>query len=262
MEYIDGDLLDSYIEVNTPEREYGERTVANVFSQLLRAVSHCHSSNVIHRDINPTNIMLTKNNDIRLIDFGFATQQHSINTAKYVGDPNYTAPEVFEGRTTTASDMWSLGVVLYQMVSGHLPFKQKSKALTIKDIMANEWLWRSPEFDNISKYCKDLIKKLLQKNPKQRITAEKAMNHKWFRYLLADDQQKVDDNVLGRLTTFKGQSTLKRAGLDMLVGMISQDEIKDLKAQFEAIDKKGDGTIEIAELKPLLKKQGLRMDEK
>ena len=110
--------------------------------------------------------MLTKNNDIRLIDFGFATQQHSINTAKYVGDPNYTAPEVFEGRTTTASDMWSLGVVLYQMVSGHLPFKQKSKALTIKDIMANEWLWRSPEFDNISKYCKDLIKKLLQKNPK------------------------------------------------------------------------------------------------
>ena len=66
--------------------------------------------------------MITEKDDIRLIDFGFATQETEQKIKKYVGDPSYTAPEVFEGYTTTASDMWSLGVVLYQMMSGHLPF--------------------------------------------------------------------------------------------------------------------------------------------
>lgn len=67
--------------------------------------------------------------------------------------------------------------------------------------------------------------------------------------------------MLTRLTNFKGESTLKRAGLDMLVGMISQDEIRDLKAQFIAMDKGGDGTIEVAELAPILKKSGLKMKD-
>ena len=67
--------------------------------------------------------------------------------------------------------------------------------------------------------------------------------------------------MLTRLTNFKGESTLKRAGLDMLVGMISQDEISDLKAQFIAMDKGGDGTIDVNELAPILKKSGLKMKE-
>ena len=67
--------------------------------------------------------MITEKDDIRLIDFGFATQDNEQKIKKYVGDPSYVAPEVFEGLTTTASDMWSLGVVLYQMMSGHLPFQ-------------------------------------------------------------------------------------------------------------------------------------------
>ena len=67
--------------------------------------------------------------------------------------------------------------------------------------------------------------------------------------------------MLTRLTNFKGESTLKRAGLDMLVGMISQDEISDLKAQFIAMDRGGDGTIDVTELGPILKKAGLKMKE-
>ena len=151
MEYIDGDTLDSFIEVNTKERKYGERTVANILRKLLKAVNHCHGVNVVHRDINPSNIMLRKNNDVCLIDFGLSTNQSDkSNVKQFVGDPNYTAPEVFEGKASTMSDMWSLGVVLYQMISGHQPFEQKTKALIIKDIMAGDWHWRSPEFDNVS----------------------------------------------------------------------------------------------------------------
>ena len=175
MEYLDGYLLKDLIEKNTKDRSYGERTVANIILKLLKALAHCHTHKIIHRDINPTNIMITENEDsISLIDFGLCSKESQKSTSKVESDPSYTAPEVFEGKTTTQSDMWSLGVVLYQMISGYLPFDQKSLALTIKDIMANDWHWRSPEFDHVSKECKDLIKRLLTKNPSKRLTAAKA----------------------------------------------------------------------------------------
>ena len=67
--------------------------------------------------------------------------------------------------------MWSLGVVLYYVISGYLPFEEATQALTKEKIMNNEYEWRSPEFDNVSDECKDLISKLLTKNPKNRLTA-------------------------------------------------------------------------------------------
>ena len=76
-----------------------------------------------------------------------------------------------------------------------------------------------------------------------------------------DNNDQVNRGLVTRLTNFKGESILKRAGLDMLVGMISQDDISDLKAQFEAMDKGGDGTIEAAELAPILKKSGIKMKD-
>ena len=106
-----------------------------------------------------------------------------------------------------------------------------------------------------------MITKLLRRNPHSRITAQKALKHKWFKYVFDDNNDQVNRGMLTRLTNFKGESTLKRAGLDMLVGMISQDEIRDLKAQFIAMDKGGDGTIEVGELAPILKKSGLKMKD-
>ena len=70
--------------------------------------------------------------------------------------------------------------------------------------MANDWHWRSPEFDNVSKECKDLIKKLLVKSPKKRYTADKALKHKWFRYAKDPNNHVLDDKVLNRLVTYKG----------------------------------------------------------
>ena len=100
MRYVDGVNLESKIEVNTQERVYGERTAATYMEQILKAVSHIHTHNLIHRDLNPRNIMITKDNDVRIIDFSQSANQNDKKVAKFAGEIHYTAPEVFEGRTT------------------------------------------------------------------------------------------------------------------------------------------------------------------
>ena len=90
--------------------------------QILKAVSHIHTHNLIHRDLNPRNIMITKDNDVRIIDFSQSANQNDKKVAKFAGEIHYTAPEVFEGKTTVQSDIWSVGVILYYVISGHLPF--------------------------------------------------------------------------------------------------------------------------------------------
>ena len=76
MEYVDGYLLEESIELNTKNRSYGEESVANVILKLLKALAHCHAHKIIHRDINPTNIMITESDDsIRLIDFGLCSKE-------------------------------------------------------------------------------------------------------------------------------------------------------------------------------------------
>ena len=123
MEHIDGRSLDTYIELNSHQRMYGERTVAEIMLKLLKALNDCHQLGIAHREINPRNIIITEDEDVRLINFGLEPRVAGSKPACVLAkDPYYRAPEVFEGTQSTASDLWSLGVVLYQMVSGHQPF--------------------------------------------------------------------------------------------------------------------------------------------
>jgi calcium-dependent protein kinase len=92
--------------------------------QLLSAVNHCHANGVIHRDIKPENIMLTKNNQVRLIDFGLSKiSAKNKKQSEIAGTPYYMAPEVLDGNYNEKADIWSLGVLLYVLVSGYLPFQ-------------------------------------------------------------------------------------------------------------------------------------------
>lgn len=121
MEYVSGQQL--FDKITQQENQtFGEREAADYMEKLFQAINHCHAQGVIHRDIKPENIMITDQGSVRLIDFGLSRASKTKNLTDMAGTPYYMAPEVLQGSYQAQADIWSLGVLLYTLVSGYLPF--------------------------------------------------------------------------------------------------------------------------------------------
>ena len=106
--------------------------------------------------------MITESETLKLIDFGLSKTSKNSNLHQVAGTPFYMAPEVVEGHAYgTKADMWSIGVLLYIMMSGYLPFNGKTTEAVFEKIKAGKFNFDHPEFNSVSKECKDLIEKLL-----------------------------------------------------------------------------------------------------
>eukprot|EP01017_Pseudomicrothorax_dubius_P028294 TRINITY_DN3354_c0_g1_i3.p1 TRINITY_DN3354_c0_g1~~TRINITY_DN3354_c0_g1_i3.p1 ORF type:complete len:208 (+),score=50.97 TRINITY_DN3354_c0_g1_i3:64-624(+) len=160
-----------------------------VMSQLFEAFVYLQSMCVIHRDIKAENIMVTlaEGKDeivsVKIIDFGFATI-HRPDEALYetCGTPNYIAPEVLLNVGYTHKvDNFSLGVILYYMIRGKLPFNGITMDIVLRNTLVCEYNMVDMHWANISKEAKDLINKLLKADPAERIELEEAHAHEWIK---------------------------------------------------------------------------------
>jgi len=136
-------------------------------------VAYCHKLNIIHRDIKHQNLLLNKNRCIKLIDFGLSNFRVKGKLGStFCGTPAYAAPEMLLGNKYEGPevDIWSLGVVLYRLITNNLPFKN------VSDILSGHFT----DPDNISEECKNLIKQMLKVDSKKRITISNIMKHPWF----------------------------------------------------------------------------------
>ena len=177
MEFCEnGNLLDF---VNNNGR-LSETQARRYFSQLLSALEYLHNVKfVAHRDLKAENVLLDRYNNIRLIDFGlsniFTEENPQLSTA--CGSPAYASPEMICGKKyTKAADIWSAGVLLYAMVCGELPFDDGNVQRLLQKIAHTEPTY--PPF--LSQQLYDLLTKLMNKKPEQRITLEKIKEHPWF----------------------------------------------------------------------------------
>ncbi|XP_055975203.1 serine/threonine-protein kinase SIK1 [Sorex fumeus] len=149
------------------------------FWQILSAVEYCHSHHIVHRDLKTENLLLDGNLDIKLADFGFGNfYKPGEPLSTWCGSPPYAAPEVFEGREYEGPqlDVWSLGVVLYVLVCGSLPFDGPSLPALRQRVL--EGRFRIPFF--MSQDCENLIRRMLVVDPAKRITIAHIRQHRWM----------------------------------------------------------------------------------
>lgn len=206
---------------------------------LFQAINHCHAQGIIHRDIKSENIMITDSGSVRLIDFGLSKASKR-NLKTIAGTPYYMAPEVLDGDYGQKADIWSLGVLLYTLVSGYLPFQGPS-AEVFRKIRDGQFHFNHIEFKEVSSECQDLIRKLLVVNVKKRLTGHQALKHPWFKMAEAQAAKNgsaekkmsvadpISDEVVQRLKQFKGVSLFKKAAMNLLVKTASEDEVRTLR---------------------------------
>ncbi|KAK8913560.1 CBL-interacting protein kinase 24 [Platanthera zijinensis] len=177
LEFIKGgQLFDKIVhQGKLPENE-----TKQYFQQLIDAVDYCHSKGVFHRDLKPENLLLDSLGNLKVSDFGLSTlsQQGAGLLHTTCGTPNYVAPEVLshQGYDGSASDVWSCGVILYVLMAGYLPFDETDLPTLYRKINAAEFSF-PPWF---SSGAKSLICKILDPNPKTRVSIDDVQNDVWF----------------------------------------------------------------------------------
>lgn len=199
-----GEILKAIAE---DSKKQNEPYISLQFYKLLKALEHCHSQNIIHRDIKPENIMFGADGEVRFVDFGFAlVVNDKRQESEVAGTPYYIAPEVLDEKYNKQCDVWSLGVSLYQLLSGEMPFDGSTPREVFGKIKSGKF--RMPY--NLTEDCQDLLKKMLIVNPKKRITVKEALQHPWIKqseHAHEHDHSKCDQfpvDTIKNLQNFKG----------------------------------------------------------
>uniref|UniRef100_A0A4W5QZV0 non-specific serine/threonine protein kinase n=1 Tax=Hucho hucho TaxID=62062 RepID=A0A4W5QZV0_9TELE len=187
MEYASGGEVFDYLVAHGRMKEKEARAK---FRQIVSAVQYCHQKKIVHRDLKAENLLLDADMNVKIADFGFSnefTLGSKLDT--FCGSPPYAAPELFQGKKYDGPevDVWSLGVILYTLVSGSLPFDgQNLKELREQRVLKGKY--RIPFY--MSTDCENLLKRFLVLNPSKRGTLEQIMKDRWINAGLEEDELK------------------------------------------------------------------------
>lgn len=193
-----GELFDYIVD----HEKLDEGAAALIFCQIVDALKYCHDLGVAHRDLKPENVLIDSFPHVKVSDFGLCGYINGMNMMKtFCGSPCYCAPEClcriqYDGRL---ADVWSLGVILFAMVTGEHPWNISNTSIMIRQILKGAYT--VPSF--VSNQCNDLIKKMLKVNPRDRISIENILNHPWMK--LADKSRlNLDKENLEQLPSLEG----------------------------------------------------------
>ncbi|KAM3929434.1 myosin light chain kinase family member 4 isoform 2-T2 [Leptodactylus fuscus] len=182
MEYVDGgELFDRIIDENC---NLSEVDTILFIKQICEGIQYMHQMYIIHLDLKPENIMCVSRADyqIKIIDFGLARRYKPREKLKvHFGTPEFLAPEVVNyDFVSFPTDMWSVGVIAYMLLSGLSPFLGEDDSETLNNIIVSQFDFEGEEFQNISEHAKDFISKLLIKEKCWRMSASEALKHPWL----------------------------------------------------------------------------------
>ncbi|KAL5678839.1 hypothetical protein ACJX0J_014970, partial [Zea mays] len=178
-----------------------------------------------------------------------------------VGSPYYVAPEVLKKRYGCEVDVWSAGVIIYILLSGVPPFWAESEQGIFKQVLKGGLDFSSDPWPSISESAKDLVRKMLNRDPRKRLTAHDALCHPWVCVDGVAPDKPLDSAVLTRLKQFSAMNKLKKMALRVIAENLSEDEIAGLKEMFKMLDTDNSGQITLEELKIGLKRVGANLKD-
>lgn len=246
-----GELFDRIIANTEAEKAFTEKQAAEIFRQMMSAINYCHKNKIVHRDLKPENLLcLTKdeNSPIKVIDFGMSKIFHSKeNMSERVGTAYYISPEVIKGVYDEKCDIWSAGVILYVLLCGYPPFNGDDDDDIMRNVLKKQFIFPSPEWDNVSEGAKNIIKRMLT-DPDKRPTAEETLKDPWIEKCAPGEKGAVKINSKA-MKRYASACKLKKAVLIYMASRLTDNEIENLKKNFQSIDKNGDGMLSLTELK-------------
>lgn len=187
-----------YQYLKETQKILSENETATVMQQVIAGILYLHSHNILHRDISLSNLLLTKSMQVKISDFGLATQlsSHDGNIHKSLcGTPNYISPEIASRSADgLPTDVWSLGCMLYTLLIGRPPFETNGVKSTLTQVVMGSFVIP----DSLSSQAKDLIKKMLNKNPSKRIALQDVVTHPFLQK--SQQQYTVTSNDSGIVT--------------------------------------------------------------
>ncbi|XP_058089047.1 calcium-dependent protein kinase 24-like isoform X3 [Magnolia sinica] len=256
-----GELFDRIVT----KGHFSERKAAQLIKTIVSVVEGCHSLGVMHRDLKPENFLFISEEEdaaLKATDFGLSVfYKPGDMFYDVVGSPYYVAPEVLQKHYGPEADVWSAGVILYILLSGVPPFWAETEAGIFREILKGRLDFESAPWPCISESAKDLIKKMLNRDPKKRLTAHEVLCHPWIIDDRVAPDRPLDSAVLSRLKHFSAMNKLKKMALRVIAERLSEEEIGGLKELFKMIDTDNSGTITFDELKDGLRRVGSEMME-
>eukprot|EP01083_Nonionella_stella_P079797 219068_1 len=245
-------------------KHFSEKQAADLLITMIKSIKHCHSKHIVHRDLKPENIVYDTpgdNANIVIIDFGDAArvEDHDIYS-EFVGTIYYLPPEITRHRhgwELKKSDMWTIGVIAYVLVTGKPPFFGRDNKTILKKIMQGKFSW--PSDVKLSRSCKNFIRSLLQLDCHKRLGPSQALKHP---FLTGEaSAESLGNAYLQNIGDFYSGNVLKKMIVNNMIVDMGRDEKKILIRAFREIDTDHNGFIEYDEIIAYLKKTGRRADD-
>ena len=209
MEYLKGYDLYKVIALKN-YNGFDEKNMCEIIYQLLKALAFIHSQNIVHRDIKPENMLFANKKNyssLKLIDFGLAT--NSKKDKNTVGTPHYMAPEMIDGFSVPQSDIWSVGVITYFMLTGKYPFDSKTREDLFCKIKNDKLDLKPLNISRVSDEAKEFIERCLHKDYNKRMTTSQALEHEWInKFCIMHNSNLINDKTIYTLLDFANKDAL------------------------------------------------------
>ncbi|XP_041860861.1 myosin light chain kinase, smooth muscle isoform X2 [Melanotaenia boesemani] len=218
MEFIAGGEL--FERIVDDSFEHTEPTSVSYMQQILQGIAYMHQQSIVHLDLKPENIVCvdTTGTSIKIIDFGLASKLDDSTPLKVMhGTPEFVAPEVISYEPVSlATDMWSIGVICYILLSGESPFQGNSESETLALVTAAQWEFDEESFEEITDEAKNFISSLLSKDYRRRMSCQEALAHSWMAAFDSGDHATTKSLSKEKMKRFLARQKWKKAGKAML----------------------------------------------